>query len=135
MATQLNLFTRRKAAKLPPATEFATHCMIADMLARWVSPGWRYTHIASGEFRTKATAGRLKRMGVKPGWPDFILLSPEGRPHFLELKRKGNTLTDEQASFAAWCHERRVVHVVAYSFNDAVDALKQWGAVRVAVAL
>ena len=34
-------------------------------------PRWRYTHLPFGELRAPATTGRLKAMGVKPGWPDF----------------------------------------------------------------
>lgn len=36
--SQLSLFTRRKAARLPPAKEEAVHFMVADALARWKAP-------------------------------------------------------------------------------------------------
>jgi hypothetical protein len=111
--------------------------MVADVLDRWLAPDWIFTHIASGELRDKATAGRLKRMGVKPGWPDFILISPEGRSHFLELKRRGGRLTPEQAAFADWCEatprEVTVAFACCDSFDGALETLKGWGALRVSV--
>jgi len=108
--------------------------MVADVLRRWLMPGWRWTHIPLGEHRTKATAAKLKRMGVNPGWPDIILLSPLGLPHFLELKRRGGDLTDQQDEFKQWCRDRKVPHFVTDSFDAAVAQLKTWGAVRAAIS-
>jgi hypothetical protein len=42
-------------------------------------PGWQWTHLPFGEKRSAVTGARLKRMGTKRGWPDFILLSPAAR--------------------------------------------------------
>jgi hypothetical protein len=122
-------------AKLPPAKEFATHAMVADVLDRWGAPGWVFNHCASGEYRTAATAGRLKRMGVKPGWPDLVLLSPAGRAYFLELKRKGEKLTPSQRAFEDFCETggQRFAHAVAWSFDEALGWLKMWGAIRASV--
>jgi hypothetical protein len=128
---QINLFTRR-VRKPPPAPEFSFHCLVADVLGRWLSPGWRFTHIASGEFRSKATAGRLKRMGVIPGWPDFILLSPGSLAHFLELKRRGRKLSDEQDDFAAYARAYGYPFEWTDNFDQALAILKRWGAIRVA---
>src|SRR4249919_1526596 len=101
MAEQLDLLTGRKARKLPAALEFEVHCMVADLLAnkRCLVPGWLWWHTPNGEARTPATAGRLKRMGVKPGVSDFLLLSPDGMLHALELKRRGEKPSDEQRAF------------------------------------
>jgi hypothetical protein len=129
---QHDLFTRR-ARKLPPAPEFAIHVMVADLLDRWASPGWRWTHIASGELRNIATAARLKRMGVKPGWPDFILLHPKGWPHFLELKRRGGKLSAAQDDFRAWCAVNQTPFACVDSFDKALATLKGWGALRMMV--
>jgi len=48
---------------LPAPTEFASQCFLADLIRRWIMPGWRFTHIASGDKRGQVTAVRLKRMG------------------------------------------------------------------------
>ena len=129
IARQIDLFTRRPR-KPPPAPEFSLHCMVTDTLDRWLSPGWRFTHFPSGELRDKVTAARLKRMGVKPGWPDFILLSPAGNAHFLELKRRGERPSDSQDEFAAWCAAHGYPFACVDDFTAALAILKDWGAVR-----
>jgi hypothetical protein len=129
IARQIDLFTRRPH-KPPPAPEFSLHVMVADVLDRWASPGWRFTHFPSGELRDKITAQRLRRMGVKAGWPDFILLSPTRLAHFLELKRRGETLSDNQEDFAAWCAAHNYPFACCDDFNAALATLREWGAVR-----
>ena len=128
-AQQIDLFTRRPR-KPPSAPEFSLHCMVADVLDRWASPGWRFTHFPSGELRNKITAARLKRMGVKPGWPDFILLSPASVAHFLELKRRGERLSDSQDEFADWCAAHGYPFACCDDFRAALTVLKGWSAVR-----
>jgi len=125
---QLNLFTGRVRGP-PPPKEFALHCMVADALRRWLTPGWLYTHIPNGELRSPATGARLKRMGLIPGWPDFILMSDDGVAHFLELKRKGMHLSDRQADFAEWACERGLPFAIHDTFDGALNQLKTWGAV------
>jgi hypothetical protein len=130
---QRDLFTKR-VRRAPPAPEFHLHCMIADVLTRWATPGWVWTHIASGEYRTPATAARLKRLGVRPGWPDLILISPAGTPHFLELKRRGGRLSDAQRHFENWCKASGVAFACCDKFDDAIAMLKTWGAVIVSIS-
>jgi hypothetical protein len=130
---QRDLFTKR-ARKAPPAREIALQCMVADVLKRWISPGWIFTHIGHGGLRTKTTAIQLKRAGLMPGWPDLILLSPDGRPHFLELKRRGGKLSDAQKRFAAWCREHGVRFEYHDSFDGALKTLRECGAVRTEIS-
>src|SRR5215213_4600867 len=37
---------------------------------------------------------------LQRGWPDFLLVVPGGLLHALELKRRGETMAEEQESFA-----------------------------------
>ena len=131
-ARQIDLFTKR-SRKPPPAPEFSLHCMIADTLDRWLSPGWKFNHIAAGELRSKITAARLKRMGVKPGWSDFICLSPSGKAHFLELKRRGERLSDAQSEFGNWCLDHGYPFECCDNFDAALAVLKRWGAVKTTI--
>ena len=129
---QLNLFTRRVRAA-PPPLEFHTTVLVADYLRWHAKPDWRWSHFPSGEKRSVATGARLKRMGVQPGWPDFLLLSPApGRLlHCLELKRRGKgRLSDEQVEFQRWCAEQGYPHYVSSSFNEVVSWLVLIGAAR-----
>lgn len=59
--------------------------------------------IPNGGLRGKATAGKLKAEGVKPGVPDLFLPVPGGRYHglFIELKRAGGKASDVQIEWIA----------------------------------
>jgi hypothetical protein len=130
---QLSLFKgrRQRGTKPPPPLEYTTHVMVADDLTRFCRSDWQWTHIPSGEYRDIRTAMRLKRMGLRKGWPDFMLFNQVGAGHFLELKRKGEALTDAQQAFASWCQDRPMVrHAVAYSYQEARRILIAWGALR-----
>ena len=128
---QIDLFTKRVRTAMPTAAEFAVHCMVADMLRRLAARDWQWSHLPFGEYRPPATAARLKRMGVMPGWPDFLLLSPGGQPHFLELKReREGRLNDAQEGFAAWCGAHGVAYAVCNRFDAAIHQLTAWGALR-----
>lgn len=126
----------RPPRKPPGALEFRVCCALADLLKRLCEPGWRWTHFPAGEARTGFAGARLERMGLVPGWPDFqFIRGAGGRAHFLEMKRKGNGLTEAQAEFAAWCVAENVPHKVAYSFDEAVDQLKAWGVLPARIKL
>lgn len=95
---QLHLFhgKRQRGIAAPAPTEFASQAFLVDVIRRWINPQWRFTHIASGEYRDPVTAGRLKRLGVMPGWPDLQFAGPDRRMAFLELKRRGGRLSEAQ---------------------------------------
>ena len=125
---QLHLFRRRHKPETPPAApEFATCCALADALRIGASPDWLWMHYPAGEARTAITGARLKRMGTKAGIADYLLCSPDGRLHALEMKRRGGRLSLAQEDFANWCHEHGVPHVVARSFDEAIATLTAWG--------
>jgi hypothetical protein len=144
---QLHLFRSKKqrGTAAPPPLEFAVHCAVADTLRRWASPNWVWFHYPAGEERNAVTGARLKRMGVKPGLPDFMFFPPgvavgtacggaaSTRPHFLEIKRRGGRLTEHQAGFALWCKLNDCPFEVADSYEAAVAILQQWGALRAGI--
>ena len=109
------------------------HCAVADTLARCAAPDWQWSHFPAGEARTQETGRRLKRMGLKRGWPDIILISPEGAFYGLELKRRTGSLTEAQEAFAAWCRRHRVPYAVAYGYDEAIAILTNWGALRLRI--
>lgn len=120
--------------RVPPAPEFNTHCALADVLNRWARKDWLWTHFPAGEKRAPETARRLKRMGLKPGWPDFIFIGPKAELKLLELKRGSNPLTEEQLHFHAAMRARRIDCRVARSFEQAIEILGSWGVVPVTIA-
>lgn len=127
---QMSLFAGKKqrGVRAPAAKEFASHCVIADLLRRWCSPQWRYTHIPLGEHRNVVTAMRLKRMGVRPGWPDFIFAGPRAEMFFLEVKRRGSgRLSPEQADLISHLAACGFGVLVTDSVDDAIATLKDYG--------
>ena len=123
----LDLFKgkRQRGTKPPPAKEFDLHVLIADVLRRWASRKWRWTHLPMGEYRTPATAGRLKRMGVTSGWPDFMLFHISGRVCFLELKRRGEHQTPEQKDINDFMVQAMHNYLLTDSFTDALNWLRE----------
>jgi hypothetical protein len=134
-ARQLSLFKgkRQKGEKPPLAKERATHIAVADALEIGANRGWTWTHFPAGELRNPVTAGLLKRMGTKPGWADFLLVSPQGRLHCLELKRGASPLNEAQKAFRNAMGACGVTYAVARSFDEAMILLTLWGAVRLTV--
>jgi hypothetical protein len=141
MNRQLNLFTKRRAKKLPPAPEFNTHCMIADDLKRFISPDWRATHLPMGEHRDhrtdrygnrySPTGNRLRRMGTTPGWPDFMICGPGPTVFWLELKRaRKGRLSAAQADIAEHLTRCGFAYLCTDSYNEAKAALIERGILR-----
>jgi hypothetical protein len=123
----------RKAPVVHPR-EIVLHVAVAKLLRDHARPEWRWSHFPAGEARDLRTGARLKAMGLKRGWPDFLLIAPNGLTHCLELKRLGESLSDDQREFEAWCAASGVPHVVAYTLDDVLSALGGWGALKVNIA-
>jgi len=138
-ARQLGLFKgRRQRGVAPPTpTENKLHEALVYLIDKWPAPGstWEWTHIASGEKRDIVTAMRLKRMGVKRGWPDFIFVERARKQvFFLELKRKGEWLSEDQERISAHLMESGCGYLCTDSFDTAVGALKDMGVLRATVS-
>jgi hypothetical protein len=115
----------RRAPSARPK-EMTLHMSVARILRIHARPDWQWTHIGHGEARDPRVAGKLKMMGLRPGWPDFVLIPPAGQLHCLELKRVGASLSDPQEDFKLWCARHGVPFVVAYSIQDVLIAFAAW---------
>jgi hypothetical protein len=127
MTAQRDFWKRQTVRRLPPAPERRTHIALADELRHTAAAGWWWSHIPSGELRTKETGALLKRMGLKPGMADFLLVDIVGRHYWLELKRGPNPLSDDQEEFARQMRRRSVPYAVARDYDAAVRQLQAWG--------
>lgn len=116
---------RISASKL---ATYKTEEQIQVEVARWLDhrlpPDWRWYHPPNGGWRKKATAGRLKAQGVKPGIPDVVILRPDGSPIYIELKSFGGVLSPAQKDFRDWCNANRQPYFVARSVGEVEVALK-----------
>jgi hypothetical protein len=132
---QLGLFKgRRQRGTAPPTPrENELHTRLVQLIDRWPAPGskWIYTHIASGEKRDIVTAARLKRMGVKRGWPDFIFVDEASRRvFFLELKRRGQQPSEEQWRIALHLESAGCEYRWTDDLREAIAWLKDLGVLR-----
>lgn len=60
-AQQLSLFrSRKQRGTAPPApSEFQSQAFLVDVIRRWLDPAWKFTHIASGEYRVPCHRGTI----------------------------------------------------------------------------
>lgn len=84
--------------------------------------------IPNGGIRNKITAKNLKLAGVKSGVPDIFIPLPNKLYHglFIEMKKKGNYLTEKQKFFMEELQKLNYNCVVCYSCNDAIEALSEY---------
>lgn len=109
--------------------EFALHCAVADLLRICLPNDILWSHLPFGEARTKRTAGRLKAMGVTPGWPDFLILGPGG-PVFIEIKAKGQRLSAAQAEWHRKAQALGYIVYLARAIEDVQAILRRHGLTR-----
>jgi hypothetical protein len=126
---------RARPRKAPVARpkESVLHIAVANTLRAHCLPEWQWWHTPNGEARNIITGARLKRYGVRRGIPDLVLINPAGLFHGLELKRHGETLTDDQAEFQLWCIRHGIPYSVAYSLDQALAFLDALGCLRITI--
>lgn len=108
--------------------EEALQIAIAGMLRVSVDEkDCRWTHIPHGGKRSKATAGRLKAMGVNAGWPDFVFVKADGTTFFVELKAPRGALSFAQRELRAFLDTARVPFEVVTSVEGMIETLKRHG--------
>jgi hypothetical protein len=122
----------RKAPRVRPR-EMRLHLDVARVLLDHSNPEWFWWHTPNGGKRDIITASLFKKMGVKPGVFDFVLVAPSAVAHFLELKREGESLSDAQEKFQLHAIKHGWPHSVADSFDTALAALDHWGALRIRI--
>jgi hypothetical protein len=124
---------RPRKAPVARPKECALQCAVADLLRRHALPEWQWTHFPAGEWRGVVTGARLKRFGLQRGWPDLQLLSPLGKFHGLELKRLGETLTEDQEAFQVWSVANGVPYSVCRTIDEALAVLDFWSCLRIKI--
>ena len=133
---QLNLLKgpRQKGERLPSPKETNVHVALVAFVKQWILPGWTFSHFANGGWRDKRTAALMKAFGTKAGMPDLVFFGPGERVFFLELKRKGEHLSDaqKQVHFDLMRAGFRV-HITD-DLEDAVAQLNDLGIVRARVS-
>lgn len=85
-------------------------------------------HVPNEGKRSKAAAGILKSLGLKPGVPDLILDYPAGVYHGLriEMKYGSNTPTEEQKDWLRRLQAAGYFVAVVWSSSAAIRLLTEY---------
>lgn len=121
----------RKAPTLRPR-ESKLHVAVAKLLTDHHRDGWEWTHI-NRKAKDAREGAILKKMGVNPDWPDFILVSPYGSIRYLETKRIGEWLTEGQEKFRMRAIARGIPYVVAWTIDQVLEPFENWGCLRIRI--
>jgi hypothetical protein len=121
---------RPRKAPVARPKESLLQCAVADLLRRRARPDWRWSHFPAGEWRGVVTGAKLKRFGLMRGFPDLQLISPAGLFYGLELKRVGESLTDDQEAFQLWAIRNGIHYSVAFNSEQAFAVLTAWNCLR-----
>lgn len=112
-----------------------TETQDSEAFAQWLDlQGLRFSHIPQETFvggRGRfATLAKNKRMGVRKGLPDYIVVLPEQeRLLFIEMKRKGAPPSAVKPEQRDWIYELNLVPgvtaFVARGLDEAMEAVKK----------
>lgn len=111
-------------------TEYEEACVLADYLELLLGQGKieAYTHLAQETFtKSWATKMKNKKMGVRPGVPDYIVATPKTLV-FIELKRqKGNKPTGYQRKWVGELNNYTGVEAkVCYGAEEAINYMRKF---------
>lgn len=87
-------------------------------------------HTPNGGLRSKATAGKLKAMGVRPGVSDILILSAARGLHAIELKTLLGGTTEAQRQFLDHVRASGGQAAEARSLEQVVELVRGWGLAR-----
>ncbi len=86
-------------------------------------------HVPNGMKSTGRHVNNMKRMGLRPGVADLVILA-DGKAYCMELKAKGGKQTVEQIAFQEACELAGVPYVVCDNLQAAITVLRDWKLIR-----
>lgn len=91
-------------------------------------PAFLLFHIPNEGTKNPIRGKLLKAIGVRAGVPDLFLAVPTGSQHglFLELKRKGGTVSEGQKKFIGYALGQGYAVQVAYSVDEAINVINYY---------
>jgi hypothetical protein len=110
----------------PPVKEINLHMSAAAFIRRAWPEHLPWSHFPAGEKRDARTAGKLRNMGLAPGWPDFVFLLPRGQVAFIELKTRTGDLSEAQAAFCERVKALGQGYAVCRSLEEVETTLARW---------
>ena len=125
--TSAQLRELQRPVKKPRARpEYDLHCAVVEYIHS-VWPTNLAHHAANGEIRSKATAAKLKRMGVRRGVPDLCVPYGGGRTLWLEIKASRGRASAQQEAFIQRLRDFDHKVAIIRSVEDVKNAFKALG--------
>lgn len=81
-------------------------------------PYIRAIHVPNGGKRDAVTGAKLKREGVKAGFPDILLIKEGGSCALIEVKAGKGRLSEPQKEWSDWFGVRSVPYAVCRGVGD-----------------
>lgn len=94
----------------------------------YAAPRVKAVAVPNGMFTTQWAARQAKREGMSSGFPDLICLWPGAGVAFVEFKRPGGSVSENQREWHERLTEMGHRCCVAYSADAAIDFLRECGA-------
>lgn len=94
---------------------------------------WRSCGVPGSLVATIPNANAFGQSGLTRGLPDLLVIAPSLPIGFIELKKAGGLISEEQADFAALCHLRGILWEVTFGRDEPIKLLEKWGAVKATV--
>lgn len=115
-----------------PYIVFDEHQIQTALFRAWKKrgrPGAMMFAVPNGGARDVVTARRLKDEGVMSGAPDICAIVG-GATYFIEVKRVGGAMSDQQKAFQAKLREAGAIARTVYGYMQAVKMLEDIGVLR-----
>lgn len=100
---------------------------VAAHLSARSGPWCYWFHVPNGGSRNVIEAAKLKRMGVRAGVADIVLLI-DGKSYFLELKARKGRVSPDQKAAQSLVERAGGTYAVAWGIDEALATLETWGA-------
>ena len=84
-------------------------------------------HLAGDRMARIRQVASMKADGMKPGFPDLVILGRDSRVGFMEIKTPKGVLTQEQRNCRAELERDGHKYALVRSVEDAQAALVAWG--------
>ena len=87
-----------------------------------------YVHIPNEGIRSERTGARLKKIGLKKGFPDLFIIRPCGKYHglFIEMKSIRGTATLEQKEWIIKLNSLGYKAVICRGFEAAKETIDKY---------
>jgi hypothetical protein len=106
-------------------SEAALHRAVADHLRATLEPPIMWTTLDAGAGKMRArTARQRKNRGVKPGWPDILIIAPGSKILGIELKAKKGTQDPDQVAVEGAFELCGAAYVVCRSVQEVCNAIQ-----------